>query len=399
MDFELSEDQEEVRRAACALLDDLAPMTRVRQVALSSSAYDVELWSAMARQGWMAIDMPESGGGLGMGMVEVAVLCEQLGRHVAPVPYLGTVVARGSLERAVAAGEVDPSASLGGLTVQEWVQRLSGVAGPAAVGAVAWSADGKSVQALPADSPAVTPASGRARSEEWLLVGRGDPVVFGPEADLIVVLATPAPGSPGAGPPSLFAVVPGPGQRCESQAAMDLTRCLGWLELDAHPAVRLGGPDAVESLLERAASAVSAEMLGSAGRVEEMAVQYAKDREQFGRAIGSFQAVKHRCADMLVDIEGMRSIAYYAAWSVGAGAPDGTLAASAAKVFCSDAARRVMASGLQVHGGIGFTWEHDLHLYMKRSQLDQVSFGNAGFHRSRLAGLLRSKAEAGLPVM
>jgi alkylation response protein AidB-like acyl-CoA dehydrogenase len=180
---------------------------------------------------------------------------------------------------------------------------------------------------------------------------------------------------------------------------MDLTRCLGWLELDAHPAVRLGGPDAVESLLERAASAVSAEMLGSAGRVEEMAVQYAKDREQFGRAIGSFQAVKHRCADMLVDIEGMRSIAYYAAWSVGAGAPDATLAASAAKVFCSDAARRVMASGLQVHGGIGFTWEHDLHLYMKRSQLDQVSFGNAGFHRSRLAGLLRSKAEAGLPVM
>jgi alkylation response protein AidB-like acyl-CoA dehydrogenase len=140
-------------------------------------------------------------------------------------------------------------------------------------------------------------------------------------------------------------------------------------------------------------------MLGAAGRVLELSVDYAKDRVQFGRAIGSFQAVKHRCADMLVDVEGMRSAAYYAAWAVGAGDPDASAAASAAKVWCSDASRRVMGSGLQVHGGIGFTWEHDLHLFVKRAQLDQISFGDARFHRDRIAEILRPRAEAGLPVL
>jgi alkylation response protein AidB-like acyl-CoA dehydrogenase len=139
-------------------------------------------------------------------------------------------------------------------------------------------------------------------------------------------------------------------------------------------------------------------MLGAAQQVLDMTVQYAKDRVQFGRPIGSFQAVKHRCADRLVDVEGMRSSLYYAAWAVGAGDPDASAAASAAKVWCSDAARRVMASALQVHGGIGFTWEHDLHLFVKRSQLDQVSFGDAPYHRERLARILRPRAEAGEPL-
>ena len=120
---------------------------------------------------------------------------------------------------------------------------------------------------------------------------------------------------------------------------------------------------------------------------------------QFGRPIGSFQAVKHRCADMLVDVEGMRSTAYYAAWAIGAGDPDRSVAASTAKTWCSDAARRVMASALQVHGGIGFTWEHDLHLYLKRAQLDQVTFGDATFHRDRLAALLADRVEAGTPIV
>jgi alkylation response protein AidB-like acyl-CoA dehydrogenase len=144
---------------------------------------------------------------------------------------------------------------------------------------------------------------------------------------------------------------------------------------------------------------MSAEMLGAADRVLEMTVAYAKDRVQFGRPIGGFQAVKHRCADMLVDVEGMRSATYYAGWAVGAGDPDAAAAASVAKVWSSDAARRVMASGLQVHGGIGFTWEHDLHLYLKRSQLDQMTFGDAVAHRERLAQILRPRAESGLPVL
>ena len=130
-----------------------------------------------------------------------------------------------------------------------------------------------------------------------------------------------------------------------------------------------------------------------------MAVEYAKERVQFGRPIGSFQAIKHRCADMLVDVEGMRSAVYHAAWALGAGDPDRSVAASTAKTWCSDASRRVMASGLQVHGGIGFTWEHDLHLFVKRAQLDGVSFGDATWHRDRLGRLLRAKLEAGQPLL
>jgi alkylation response protein AidB-like acyl-CoA dehydrogenase len=136
-------------------------------------------------------------------------------------------------------------------------------------------------------------------------------------------------------------------------------------------------------------------MLGGASRVLELTVEYAKERVQFGRPIGSFQAVKHRCADMLVDVEGMRSTAYHAAWCIEASEPDASVAASTAKVWCSDASRRVMASGLQVHGGIGFTWEHDMHLYLKRSQLDQVTFGDAAFHRDRIARTLRPRVDAG----
>ncbi len=130
-----------------------------------------------------------------------------------------------------------------------------------------------------------------------------------------------------------------------------------------------------------------------------MAVDYAKERQQFGRPIGSFQAVKHRCADMLVDVEGMRSTVYWAAWCIAAGDADASVAASTAKIWCSDAAKRVMASGLQVHGGIGFTWEHDVHLFLKRSQLDQQAFGDATFHRDRLARLLRPRVESGESVV
>jgi alkylation response protein AidB-like acyl-CoA dehydrogenase len=179
---------------------------------------------------------------------------------------------------------------------------------------------------------------------------------------------------------------------------MDRTRELGWLHLDDAPATRLGGV-AAESVVDRGATYAAAEMLGGADRVLSMAVDYAKERVQFGRPIGSFQAVKHRCADMLVDVEGMRSSVYWAAWCLGADDRDRSVAASTAKIWCSDASKRVMASGLQVHGGIGFTWEHDLHLYLKRAQLDQVTFGDAAFHRERLAALLRPRVEAGESIL
>jgi len=188
---------------------------------------------------------------------------------------------------------------------------------------------------------------------------------------------------------------------------MDVTRQLGWLraaELGDAARLELGGEAEVARHLDVAAVAYSAELLGLAQRALDLAVAYAKDRVQFGRPIGSFQAVKHRCADMLVDVEGMRSAVYWAAWTVGdpgatadtpAGADKRSIAASTAKAWCSDAALRVLASALQVHGGIGFTWEHDLHLYLKRAHLDAVSFGDATHHRGRLARLLRARVEAG----
>ena len=173
---------------------------------------------------------------------------------------------------------------------------------------------------------------------------------------------------------------------------------MSWLHFDGTPATYLGGADLATEALDRGAVGAAAEMLGGSDRVLEMAVQYAKDRVQFDQPIGSFQAIKHRCADMVVDVEGMRSATWYAAWAISAGDPDASAAASTTKVWSSDAAKRVMASGLQVHGGIGFTWEHDLHLYMKRSQFDRSNFGDAGFHRERLAGLLRSRLLSGSSV-
>jgi alkylation response protein AidB-like acyl-CoA dehydrogenase len=320
----------------------------------------------MGEQGWPAVALAEADGGLGLGEVEVAVLLEELGRHAAPAPFASTVLALGAL---VEAGATDLAARL-----------LDG-----GVGCVAWSRRADAVVASRA-------------GDSWVVSGRPDPVAYAPSASVAVVIAAEGDAA-GDRDSGLYAVDLDTAGRPPRQPAMDLTRELGWLDLDATPAVRLGGPDAVAALVDRGATFACAEMLGGAARVLELAVDYAKDRVQFGRPIGSFQAVKHRCADMLVDVEGMRSTSYWAAWCIGAADPDASIAASTAKVWCSDASKRVMASALQVHGGIGFTWEHDLHLYLKRAQLDQLSFGDASYHRERLAALLRPKVEAGESVI
>jgi len=184
------------------------------------------------------------------------------------------------------------------------------------------------------------------------------------------------------------------------EPAMDVTRELGWLDpASATDVTVLGGVDVVARFVDRGAMAYAAELLGGAQRLLDMSVAYAKDRVQFDKPIGSFQAVKHRLADMLVDVEGMRSAVYYAAWCIAASHPDASVAASTAKAWCSDASKRVAASALQVHGGIGFTWEHDVHLFVKRAQLDQTAFGDAVVHRTRLTQLLRPRVEAGESVL
>jgi alkylation response protein AidB-like acyl-CoA dehydrogenase len=360
MDFELSDDQVALRDVARELLDVRAASVPVRAVVDAGGGHDEPLWQAMVEQGWTGIELPEARGGLGLSTVEVAVLAEEVGRHVAPAPFLSAALAVGALERAGETGSVDR------------------IVGGEAIGCVAWSRDPAAVRAT---------RSGAA----WSLSGRPDPLVDGPSAALAVVVAATDDG------PGVFAVDldPPPGR----EPAMDRTRELGWLELDETPARHLGDAAAAAALLDRGATLAAAEMLGAAGRALDLAVEYAKDRVQFGRPIGSFQAVKHRCADMLVDVEGMRSTAYWAAWCIGAGDPEASVAASTAKIWCSDASKRVMASALQVHGGIGFTWDHDLHLFLKRAQLDQLRFGDATYHRDRLATLLRPRVEAGDSVI
>jgi len=357
MDFELSEDQVALQEAARQLLDGLADPSRVRAHLASADAYDQPLWDAMVEQGWLGIALPESHGGIGLTWVEAAVLLEEVGRHAAPVPLLSQLLA---LDALATAGD----------------DRTAGLADGSVLGCVAWSRQPRAVR-----------AEGDGMS--WKLTGRPDPVTGASSADLAVVWT----------PDAVFAVDLATTGRPVAEPAMDGTRTISWLELDGTPAIKLGGADVARDLLDRGAVGVAALLLGGAAHVLEMTAQYAKDRIQFGQPIGSFQAVKHRCADMVVDVEGMRSTAWYGAWSIAAGDPDASVAASTAKIWCSDAARRVMASGLQVHGGIGFTWEHDLHLYLKRAQLDALTFGDASYHRDRLAGLLRAKVDAGVSVI
>jgi alkylation response protein AidB-like acyl-CoA dehydrogenase len=337
MDFDLSEDQLALRDGARELLDDLASPARVRAHTETDAGFDGALWRAMAEQGWLGIEVSEGDGGVGLGSVEVAVLAEELGRHAAPAPFLSNVLALDVLARA---GE------------STWVERLSS---GDAVACVAWDSDA--------------------------------PVPYAPSADIAIVLDADG----------VYAL--DVQERPPRQPAIDVTRELGWLAFDHADARRVGGPADRERLLDRGASFTSADLLGGSSRALDMAVEYARDRVQFGRPIGSFQAVKHRCADMLVDVEGMRSTVYWAAWCIGADDGDASVAASTAKVWCADASKRVMASALQVHGGIGFTWEHDLHFFLKRAQLDQLAFGDAVLHRERLTSLLRPRVEAGESVV
>ncbi|MDX6285199.1 MAG: hypothetical protein QOG53_684 [Frankiales bacterium] len=335
MDFDLSADQIALRDAARELLDARASSDRVRKVLDAEEGYDADLWREMAAQGWLAIDVPESDGGLGLGFVEVAVLAEEIGRHVAPAPFVSTILAR----RALAGNP-------------EWTERLTTAGGIAAVG---WGTG------VVVDAPIAT-----IYLDVW---ERG---VTAYEDDSLSESALPS---------------------------MDQTRRVGRIDVaKLTGGVQVGGEDLADDLLDAGATLYAAELLGAAQRMLETSVDYAKVREQFGRPIGSFQAVKHRCADMLVDVEGMRSAVWYAAWAVDTQADDRSLAASTAKAWASDAGMRVMNSALQVHGGIGFTWEHDLHLYLKRAQLDSVTFGDAAYHRERIARLLKQRVESGVGV-
>jgi alkylation response protein AidB-like acyl-CoA dehydrogenase len=380
VEFELSADQTALESAAADLLDGLASTQRVRefvgpgstvtsegQTGPGAGGFDRPLWEAMADQGWLGVERPESTGGLGLGMVEVAVLCEQVGRRVAPAPFLGSILAMVALQEA---GIDEPLPPAVRQEAAGWAARLS--TGDA-VGCIVWAAQPGALTVRP-------------EGERWLLDGRPEPTLYASVADVAVVVTEDA----------VYAVELDEAGRPPPEPAMDRTRPLAWLGLAGTPARRIGGESAASHLVDRAATGSAAELLGASAHVLEMSVEYAKVRRQFGHPIGSFQAIKHRLADALVDVEAMRSCTYYAAWCVATHDPEASLAASMAKAWCSDASQRVMASGMQVHGGIGFTWDHDLHLFLKRARHDATGFGTAAWHRDRIAGMLERRLAEGL---
>ena len=325
MDFDLNDEQREIKNTARNLLAERAKPARVRELAEARKSDD-ELWKELCDLGWAGIALPEEHGGQGLGMVELATLCEELGYACAPVPFLGNAIA-GSL--IAEAGSDEQRA--------KW---LPGIASGEARGAIALSPDEPAL-VFDAEGAAVfgVPVGGAAR-----LVEAGD-------ANL------------------------------EPVDLIDATRSFARVSSD-------GGEEvASEVPAYRGMIAIAAELTGVAQRALDMAVEYARERQQFGRAIGAYQGVSHRCAQMLYDVEEARSLTYYAAWTADAEPEALPLATHMAKARASEAGWAVTANALQVFGGIGFTWEHDLQFWLKRARVDGELLGTAAEHRDKVAEL------------
>jgi alkylation response protein AidB-like acyl-CoA dehydrogenase len=325
----------------------------------------------MADLGWMALPFPAAYGGIDQGFISLTIVLAEMGRVVSPGPYLSTVLLAGNaiLE---AGSEAQRKELLPPIAAGELIATLALQDGPH------WDDAAIETEATPSGSG-------------FALRGTKRFVTDAASAERFVVAARSAEG------PALFVTEAGnPGVEVRPATIVDGTRRVADLTFDGAAAEMLGEPgwDAVQRVLDRAAAGLAAEMLGGAERVLELATAYAKDRVQFGRPIGSFQAVKHKAADMLLDVESLRSAVYYAAWALERDHPDASLAASMAKAYASDAGPRVAAAGIQIHGGIGFTWEHDMHLYFKRMKASEIAFGDASWHRERIAQILKPRYTA-----
>ncbi|MCI0548034.1 MAG: acyl-CoA dehydrogenase [Candidatus Rokubacteria bacterium] len=375
MNFGFNDEQDLLRSTARKFFDNECPSTTVRALMETPEGMSDALWKKIAEQGWLGLIYPEACGGMGLGVVDLVVLMEEMGRAVMPGPFFSSVLLGGGAIR-----EAGNDAQQ-----QAWLPRVA--SGDARV-TLAWM---EPEAALP---PAGIALPARAAGGRFTLSGTKLFVPDAHTADAIVVAArTGGAGAEGVG---LF-LVPrdARGLTVTLLPTMDQTRKLCEVTLDG---VSIGvegvlgapgqGWAPLARVLDRATVALCAEMCGGAQRVLDMTVEYAKIRQAFGRPIGSYQGVKHRAADMLVDVENSKSITYYAAWALDEGAAEAPLAVSMAKAYVSDAYRRVSAAGIQLHGGIGFTWEHDLHLYFKRAKGSEFTFGDATYHRERVAQLV-----------
>jgi alkylation response protein AidB-like acyl-CoA dehydrogenase len=366
MDFSFSPDQVLLRNAARAYLDEHCPPAVVRGLWDDPRGESEALWKEMAQLGWLGLGLPEAHGGSALGLVETALLLEELGRVAYPGPYLPTVLAAATL------AEAGTDAQQG-----RWLPAIAGGSARATVALL----DGD----LDCD-PAAATTRAEPRGREFVLTGRKPVVPWAHVADALLVAARAPDG------PALFLVeTSAPGLHLTPLAGMDPGTRWAAVRLDGVPVAAdaaLGGGSRggalLDRLLARAAVGAAAEMLGAARRCLEMTVAYAKVREQFGQPIGAFQAVRHSCADMLLEVENSHAATYYAAWALDADAEDAMTAASVAKAYVGDAARRVCGDAIQVHGGIGFTWEYDLHLYFKRAKALEPMYGDADHHRERI---------------
>jgi alkylation response protein AidB-like acyl-CoA dehydrogenase len=376
MNFGFNEEQELLRNTARKFFENECGSDTVRRLMETPEGISAELWKKLAEQGWLGLIYPEQYDGTGLGLVDLVVLMEEMGRAVAPGPYFSTVLL-GGLAILEAGGEGQK---------KEWLPRIA--AGDKRV-ALAWMEPSAQL------GPAGVTLTAVKRGETFTLSGTKLFVHDAHTADALVVAARTRPGA-GADGVSLFLLPKGTkGIEVTLLPTMDQTRKLcevACSDVTVGADALLGAAGAgwapLSRVLDRATVALCAEMCGGAQKVLDMTVEYAKIRQAFGRPIGSYQGVKHRAADMLVDVENSKSITYYAAWALDENSPEAPLAVSMAKAYVSDAYRRVAAAGIQLHGGIGFTWEHDLHLYFKRAKGSEFTFGDATHHRERVAQLV-----------
>src|ERR1051325_6643391 len=377
MDIGFTEEQELLRDTARKFLDGQCTTKFVREMMATETAVTDAFWRQLAENGWLGIAYAEEDGGSGLGLVDLVVLMEEVGRAVMPGPFPATVLLGGA---AIAEA---------GSPVQrrEWLPRIAAGLAKATLAVVEPNARSDAAGII---------ATAREARDGFALSGTKMFVPDAHLADVLVVAARSRDGSTMEDGISLFLVPKdAAGLDIRLLPSVDETRKLCEVRLDnvALPASALLGELhqgwlPLTRVIDRAPVALSAEICGAAQRVLDMTVEYAKLRVAFGKPIGTYQGVKHKCADMLVEIENAKSLTYYAAWAFDEGDAEAALAVSMAKAAASDAGRKVCAAGIQLHGGIGMTWEHDLQLYLKRAKASEIALGDAPWHRERIARLL-----------
>lgn len=369
MNFAFSEEQEEFRRQTRKWLAENSTSTQVRALMETEAGFDRGQWREMAGLGWQGMAIPEKYGGAGFGYLELSILFEEMGRTLLPAPFLSTVGLAAPL--VLALGTEEQRRSL-----------LPAIAEGEEVVTVALTEPHGDWGLEPVTTTATKDGDG------WRLEGTKSYVLDGASADRLLVTARVEEAV------GIFVVAGDEADR-RSLETLDQTRKLAAVTFDGVkvPAEGLlGDPsqslEALSGVFERALVLLAAEQVGGASRCLEMAVDYAKTRHQFGRPIGSFQAIKHKCADMLVEVESAKSAAYYGAWAAAEDANELRTVAPLAKSYCSETYFHCAAENIQIHGGIGFTWEHDAHLYFKRAKSSQLLFGDPAHHRAVLADRL-----------